>query len=86
VELRTTNLEYSLNFSFPSTTNIKVFANFYKFYFINICFILPLTVSQFGLPWWLSSKESTCNAGNAEDMGSISGSGRSPGAGNGSPL
>ena len=48
--------------------------------------MLPLTVSQFGLPWWLSSKKSTCNAGNTEDMGSISGSGRSPGAGNGSPL
>ena len=29
-----------------------------------------------GLPWWLSGKESTCNAG---DMGSIPGSGRSRG-------
>ena len=26
-----------------------------------------------GLPWWLSSKESTCNAGDAGDMGSIPG-------------
>ena len=32
-----------------------------------------------GLPWWLSSKKSTCNAG---DAGSISGSGRCPGEGN----
>ena len=32
---------------------------------------------------WLSSKESTCNAG---DAGSILGSGRSPGEGNGYPL
>ena len=29
-----------------------------------------------GLPWWLSSKETTCNSG---DPGSIPGSGRSPG-------
>ena len=34
-------------------------------------------------PWWLSNKESTCNAG---DMGPISGSGRFPGEGNGNPL
>ena len=33
--------------------------------------------------WWLSSKASTCNAG---DVGSIPGSGRSPGKGNGNPL
>ena len=32
------------------------------------------------LPWWLSGKESACNAG---DAGSIPGSGRSPGKGNG---
>ena len=33
--------------------------------------------------WWLSGKESTCKAG---DVGSIPGSGRSPGGGRGSPL
>ena len=36
-----------------------------------------------GLPWWLSSKESTCNA---EDTGLIPGSERSPGGGNGNPI
>ena len=36
-----------------------------------------------GLPWWLSGKESTCNAG---DLSYSSGSGRSPGEGNGNPL
>ena len=36
-----------------------------------------------GLPWWLSYKESACNAG---DPGWIPGSGRSPGEGNGYPL
>ena len=30
------------------------------------------------LPWWLSNKESACNTGDARDMGSILGSGRSP--------
>ena len=35
------------------------------------------------LPWWLSGKESTCNAGNT---GLIPGLGRSPGEGNGNPL
>ena len=36
-----------------------------------------------GLPRWHSGKESACQAG---DMGSIPGSGRSPGEGNGNPL
>ena len=35
------------------------------------------------LPWWLSSKESACNAG---DLGSILGSGRSHGVENGNPF
>ena len=34
----------------------------------------------FWLPWWLSGKESACNAG---DPGSIPGLGRSPGEGKG---
>ena len=36
-----------------------------------------------GFPWWLSSKESTCNAG---DLGSIPGLGRSPGEEHDNPL
>ena len=31
-------------------------------------------------------KESACNAGDAEDLGSIPGSGRSPGGGHGNPF
>ena len=31
---------------------------------------------KWGLPWWLSDEESTCNSG---DQGSIPSSGRSPG-------
>ena len=41
---------------------------------------------RWGLPQWLSSKESTFNAGAAEDTVSIPGSGRSSGEGNGKPL
>ena len=39
-----------------------------------------------GFSGWLSGKESTCNAGDTRDMGSIPGSGRCPGGGNGNPL
>jgi len=39
-----------------------------------------------GLPQWLNSKESTCNAGATGDVGSVPWSGRSPGEGNGNPL
>ena len=41
---------------------------------------------RFGLPWWPSGKESTCNAGTTGDTGSITGSGRSSGGGHGNPL
>ena len=39
-----------------------------------------------GLPEWLSGKESACNAGDTVDSGSVLGSERSPGEGNGNPL
>ena len=44
------------------------------------------TVYEIGLPWQLSGKESTCRAGATGDVGSIPGSGRSPGGGHGNPL
>ena len=47
----------------------------------SICFgVLYL---HFQLPWWLSGKESACHTG---DVGSIPGSGRSPGGGHNNPL
>ena len=49
----------------------------------NIC---GWVLWRLGLPWWLRSKESTCNAEDAGDTGSILKSGRSPGGGNGNPL
>ena len=39
-----------------------------------------------GLPGWLSSKQSTCNAGDAGNEASIPGLGRSPGGENSNPL
>ena len=46
-----------------------------------VCFLIH------GLPRWLSSKETACIVGNAAGApGSIPGSGRSPGGGNGNPL
>ena len=42
------------------------------------CFYLN---NNSGLPWWLSSKESTCSSGDTGDVGSIPGSGRSSGGG-----
>ena len=42
--------------------------------------------AYFRLPWWLRSKESGCNAGDAGDVGSIPTLERSSGVGNGNPL
>ena len=39
-----------------------------------------------GLPWWLSSKEPTCNARVTGDVRSTAGLGTSPGGGHGNPL
>ena len=47
------------------------------------CKILKDNHTLLGLPWWLSNKEFACNIG---DLGSIPGSGRSLGEGNGNPL
>ena len=41
---------------------------------------------EIGLPQWLSNKESTGNAGDTGDVGSIPGLERFPGEGNGNPL
>ena len=49
-------------------------------------FYLLAILLWMGLSWWLSGKESACNAGDPEHMGWIPGSGRSPGWGHGNPL
>ena len=50
------------------------------------CPFLTLTAVYKGLPRRLSRKESACVVGDAGDVGSIPGSGRSPGGGHGHPL
>ena len=40
----------------------------------------------YGLPRWLSGKESSCNVGDTGDANLIPGLGRSPGEGSGNPL
>ena len=44
------------------------------------------TICMYLLLWWLRGKESTCTVGDTGDVGSILGSGRSPGGGHGNPL
>ena len=43
-------------------------------------------MQQLGFPWWLSGKESACDAEDEGDVGSIPGSGTSSGGGHGNPL
>ena len=49
-------------------------------------FYLEMIGGKEGLPRWLSNKESTYKLGATGDVGSIPGSGRSPGVGHGNPL
>ena len=50
--------------------------------FFSIC----LYTITFRIPHWLSGKESACNPGDAGDLGSILGLGKSPGGGAGNPF
>ena len=43
-------------------------------------------MQQLGFPWWLSDKESACDADDEGDVASIPGSGTSSGGGHGNPL
>ena len=51
--------------------------------FCRLSGIIQVPNNIVGLPWWLSGKESACNA---RDLGSVPGLRRSPGEGNGYPL
>ena len=46
---------------------------------------LYINVLLYGLPWWLSGKKSACKAEAGRVVGSLPGSGRSPGGGHGNP-
>ena len=54
-------------------------------FILNVCIFMVIDMFYWliWLPRWLSSKESTCNAG---DVGLIPGLGKSPGGGNDNPL
>ena len=55
--------------------------------YVCICMYIYIYIYIYiGLPQWLSGKESACNTGDIRDMGSIPGSGRSPGRDHGNPL
>ena len=40
--------------------------------------VMKIKTKIIRLPWWLSGKESACNAGDMRNTGSIPGSGKSP--------
>ena len=74
-----------------------VIVNMLMRYFLFIFFVPSLQNSWYftikahfnldlGFPGGTSGKESPANAGDTRDVGSIPGSGRSPGGGNGNPL
>ena len=52
----------------------------YAHMYVHMCVYMYICI---WLPWWLSGKDQPANAG---DVGSIPGSGRSRGKGNGNPL
>ena len=52
----------------------------------SMCQSQDLHLGLVELSWLLSGKESTCECRRRRDLGSIPGSGRSPGEGNGNPL
>ena len=52
----------------------------------NTALLFALEYTTFGLSRWLSNKESACNARETADTGSIPGSGRSSGGGDGNPV
>ena len=73
-----------------SSQGVERVGSFWPLWGKNLFHVLPLASGHFfacgnmaGLPWWLSSKESVCNAG---DPGSIPRLGRSPGEGHGNPF
>ena len=53
------------------------------FTMVSLLYPLVVSVGLYGVPKWLSGKESACRHGG---MGLIPGLGRSPGGGNGNPL
>ena len=54
---------------------------------VYVCYVIALLYSRNWASWWLSGKESVCNAGDAAGATVlIPGLGKSPGEENGNPL
>ena len=58
----------------------------YTIMFWNPAQVMAMVRFNNSLPRWPSGEESACSAGDAGDVGSITGSGRSPGGGHSNPL
>ena len=58
----------------------------FNYFALSLFFFFLIGKVVFGLPWWLGSRESTCNAGATTDSSSIPGSGRSREEGYGNSL
>ena len=65
------------------TSLVLLFSSLWVTHLVGIGFDLIMIAPLFGLPLWLSCKESACNAG---DLGLIHGLGRCPEEGKGYPL
>ena len=63
---------------------VNSFSPFFFFFLVN--FRGTSLIVHIGFSRWHGGKESTCNAGDARDVGLIPGSGRSPGEGKDDPL
>ena len=82
------DLEYSWNTrkTQTHTKNQRIFHYFTIKSFILQWFYLNTHSMRVKKIWWLSGKESACNAGATGDVRLIPGLGRSPGGGHGNPL
>ena len=63
--------------------NISIFSTLCIIFFYQAIYLSSSVITQWGLPLWLSVKESTCQC---RSCGSIFGLERSPGEGNGNPV
>ena len=78
---------YQSSFSTPSSLVHQVESETQRMQMpISIFQLNWITMMSYGLPQWLSGKESVCSAGGTGNLGLVPGSGRSPEEGNGNPL
>ena len=78
--------EHKCSHNKPSNINYRSEWDWHRSHNVTLVLILDIYSTKrvnLGFPGGSDSKASTCNAG---DLGSIPGSGKSPGEGNGSPL